>query len=79
MTETWFVIAALATGTATISEYLARVAPDVATVVRLLSVADRFGDFTRGVIALRDLLYFASFIIFFLFLATELVDAKRAD
>ena len=71
--------AALATGTATISEYLARVAPDVATVVRLLSVADRFGDFTRGVIALRDLLYFASFIIFFLFLATELVDAKRAD
>ena len=70
---------ALATGTATVSEYLTRLAPDVANVVRLLSVADRFGDFTRGVIALRDVLYFASFITFFLFLATELVDAKRAD
>ena len=69
----------LATGTATVSEYLTRLAPDVANVVRLLSVADRFGDFTRGVIALRDVLYFASFITFFLFLATELVDAKRAD
>ena len=36
-------------------------------------------DFTRGIIALRDLVYFATFIGFFLFLNTVLVDQRKAD
>ena len=69
----------LATGTATVAALLTRLSPDLAHIARLASVADRFGDFTRGVIAARDVLYFASVMIFFLFLATLVVGEKRAD
>jgi ABC-2 type transport system permease protein len=69
----------LAAGTPTVTEFLARARPDVAQAVRLASVADRYADFTRGVIALRDVLFFVSLIVFFLFVATLVVDEKRAD
>ena len=69
----------LAAGTATVSELLTRLSPDLAHIVRLASVADRFNNFTRGVIAARDVLYFASVIAFFLFLATLVVGEKRAE
>ena len=45
----------------------------------LISVAERFQSFTRGVISLRDVVYFASFIGFWLFLTTVLVDQRKAD
>jgi len=41
-------------------------------------VLDRFQDFTRGVIALRDLIYFATFIGFWLFLNTVIVENRKA-
>ena len=69
----------LAAGTPTVTEFLARARPEAAQAVRLASVADRYADFTRGVIALRDVLFFVSLIVFFLFLATLVVDEKRAD
>ena len=69
----------LAAGTPTVTEFLARARPDVAQAVRLASVADRYADFTRGVIALRDVVFMISLMIFFLFLATLVVDEKRAD
>ena len=69
----------LAAGTPTVTEFLARARPEAAQAVRLAAVADRYADFTRGVIALRDVLFFVSLIVFFLFLATLVVDEKRAD
>jgi ABC-2 type transport system permease protein len=69
----------LAAGTPTVGEFLTRTRPEVAQIARLASVADRYGDFTRGVIAVRDAIYLVSLIVFFLFLATLVVDEKRAD
>jgi ABC-2 type transport system permease protein len=46
---------------------------------RRLAITDRFADFTRGLISLRDVIYFATFIGFFLFLNTVLVDQRKAD
>src|ERR1700722_8459586 len=62
-----------------VSDFLAANAPSVAAFTRRLAVIDRFNNFTRGIIALRDLIYFATFIAFFLFLNTVLVDQRKAD
>jgi ABC-2 type transport system permease protein len=48
-------------------------------VARALSVTDRFNGFVRGVIALRDLVFFASFIAFWLFVNAVLLDLRKAD
>ena len=50
-----------------------------AEFTRRIAVIDRFNDFTRGIIALRDVIYFGTFIRFFLFLNTVLVDQRKAD
>ncbi len=60
-------------------DFLSRAAPGMAEIVRRLSIAERFSGFTRGVIALRDLIYFASFIGFWLFLNTVIIDHRKAD
>jgi len=62
-----------------VSDFLTANAPAVAGFTRRLAIIERFNNFTRGVIALRDLIYFASFIAFFLFLNTVLVDQRKAD
>lgn len=62
-----------------VAEFLARNSPTMAAITRRLAVVDRFGNFTRGVIALRDLIFFASFMAFWLFLNTVLVDQRKAD
>lgn len=62
-----------------VTEFLSRAAPVLATAARRLAVAERYQSFTRGVIEWRDLVYFASFIGFFLFLNTVVVDHRRAD
>jgi ABC-2 type transport system permease protein len=62
-----------------VTDFLSHTAPELAAVATRLSVAGRFQNFTRGVIELRDLTYFASFIGFFLFLNIVVIDHKRAD
>ena len=62
-----------------VTDFLGHAAPELASVAARVSVAGRFQNFTRGVIELRDVIYFASFIGFFLFLNTVVIDHKRAD
>ncbi len=62
-----------------VTEFLARSAPDLAAIARRASVAERYQSFSRGVIEARDLIYFGSFIGFFLFLTTVIIDHRRAD
>ena len=62
-----------------VNDFLAPSIPDLAEFTRRIAVIERFTDFTRGVIALRDVIYFATFIGFFLFLNTVLVDQRKAD
>jgi ABC-2 type transport system permease protein len=68
-----------AAGSPVVTEFLSTRLPVLAEVARAISVSDRFGGFTRGIIAARDLLYFASFIGFFLFLNAVVLDHRKAD
>lgn len=61
-----------------VTEALAARWPALAAFGRRISIAERFQDFSRGVIALRDLLYFASFIGFWL-ATTVAVLSTRAS
>jgi ABC-2 type transport system permease protein len=62
-----------------VNDFLAQNIPALGEFTRRIAVVDRFNDFTRGTIALRDLIYFATFMGFFLFLNTVLVDQRKAD
>ncbi len=62
-----------------VNDFLSANIPALGEFTRRIAVTDRFTNFTRGVIALRDLIYFATFIGFFLFLNTVLVDQRKAD
>jgi ABC-2 type transport system permease protein len=62
-----------------VNDFLANNIPSLAAFTRRLAVIDRFTDFTRGIISLRDLIYFSTFIGFWLFLNTVLVDQRKAD
>lgn len=66
-------------GTPLVTEFLSRNAPEIADIARRASVADRYQSFSRGVIEARDMVYFVSFMIFFLFLNTVVIDHTRAD
>lgn len=68
-----------AAGSPVVTEFLDTRIPQMAEVARAVSVADRFGGFTRGVIAARDILFFASFIGFFLFVNAVVLDHRKAD
>lgn len=59
-----------------VGRFLAGRAPAVAEFGRRLSLTERFQDFARGVIQLRDMIYFASFIGFWL-LATAVTLTQR--
>ncbi len=67
------------TSTPVVTDFLSQGTPALAEVARRISVAERFQSFTRGIVSLRDLLYFASFIGFWLFLNTVIVDHRKAD
>lgn len=69
----------VAAGSPIVTEFLSDRIPALAEAARALSVADRFNGFTRGVVALRDIVYFASFIGFFLFLNAVVLDHRKAD
>jgi ABC-2 type transport system permease protein len=62
-----------------VTEFLSRNMPVLAEIARRISVFDRFLNFVRGVVALRDVIYFATFIGFWLFVNTVIVEARKAD
>ena len=62
-----------------VTDFLSANTPVLATIARRISVAERFQSFTRGIISLRDLIFFATFIGFWLFLNTVIVDHRKAD
>ncbi|MDA8251568.1 MAG: ABC transporter permease subunit [Rhodospirillales bacterium] len=62
-----------------VTDFISTAAPGAATFVRRAAIGERFVDFTRGVIELRDVIYFASLIGFFLFLNTIIIEHRKAD
>ncbi|MDE2514502.1 MAG: ABC transporter permease, partial [Rhodospirillales bacterium] len=62
-----------------VTDFLDHNLPVLADIARHVAVTDRFEDFTRGLIRLPELIYFASIIGFFLFLNTVIVDQRKAD
>lgn len=62
-----------------VTDFLSQNVPTLGEVARRLAVIDRFQDFTRGVVSLRDIVFFASFIGFWLFLTTVLVERNKAS
>jgi len=62
-----------------VTDFLGTHSPALSDVARRLGVLDRFQNFTRGIVSLRDLIYFASLIFFFLFLNTVILEQRRAD
>jgi len=62
-----------------VTDFLSRNTPVLAEVARRIAVLDRYQAFTRGIISARDIVFFASFIGFFLFLNTVLVDQRKTD
>jgi len=51
--------------------------PTMQKILTALSITDHFDDFSKGVIALRHLVYYLSFITFGLFLTAKSVDSER--
>jgi ABC-2 type transport system permease protein len=68
-----------AAGSPIVTEFLSQRIPLMAEVARGLSVSDRFNSLTRGVIALRDVVFFLSFMGFFLFVNAVVIDHRKAD
>ena len=68
-----------AAGSPVVTEFLSSSLPALADVARGLSVNERFAGFTRGIIAARDFIWFASFIGFWLFLNAVILEHKKAD
>jgi ABC-2 type transport system permease protein len=62
-----------------VTDFLSRNTPLMADVARRFAVVDRYQDFTRGIVSLRDVIFFSTFIGFWLFLTTVLVDQRKAD
>jgi len=49
----------------------------LARVIQFLSLAEHYENFSKGVIDTRDLVYWASFIFFFLFLTKRQLESRR--
>jgi ABC-2 type transport system permease protein len=62
-----------------VTDFISRASPGLAEFARRIGVGERFLNFSRGVIELRDVIYFASFIGFFLFLNTVIIEHRKAD
>jgi ABC-2 type transport system permease protein len=62
-----------------VTDFLSRHTPVLADIARRIAVIDRFEDFTRGIVSLRDLIFFATFIGFWLFVNAVIVDQRKAD
>ena len=68
-----------ASGTSVVSEFLSAHLPLLAEAARAISVFERFNGFVRGVVALRNLVFFTSLIAFFLFVNVVVIDHRKAD
>ncbi|MBB5696096.1 ABC transporter permease [Muricoccus pecuniae] len=68
-----------AAGSPVVIEFLSRNTPVLAEIARGLSVTDRLAGFSRGVIGLRDVIFFASFIGVWLFANAVAIDLRKAD
>ena len=68
-----------AAGSPVVTEFLSQRIPQLAEIARSVSVTDRLQAFSRGVVSARDVVFFASFIGFFLFANTVAVDQRKAD
>lgn len=66
-------------GSPVVTEFLTQRIPALVDIARAVSVTDRLNGFTRGMVSARDVIYFASFIGFFLFATTVAVDQRKAD
>ena len=51
--------------------------PIVATIIEWLSVYNRLGTFSLGILSLTHTIYFISFIIIFLFLAIRSLEKRE--
>jgi ABC-2 type transport system permease protein len=68
-----------AAGSPVVGEFLDARIPELAEIARGISVADRFGGFTRGAVSARDIVFFGSFMAFFLFVNAVILDHRKAD
>jgi ABC-2 type transport system permease protein len=68
-----------AAGSPVVTNFLSTNIPQLAEIARAVSVADRFTGFTRGVVSARDVMFFASFIGFWLFVNNVVLDHRKAD
>ena len=62
-----------------VTDFLSRNTPVLAEIARRIAVIDRFQDFTRGVVSLRDVIFFMTFIGFWLFANAVIVEQRKAD
>jgi ABC-2 type transport system permease protein len=53
--------------------------PMLVEIARGVSITERLGGFSRGIVSLPDLIFFASFIGFWLFANALVVDHRKAD
>ena len=67
-----------ATGSPIVTEFLSDRLPALAEIARGLSVTERFMEFTRGLIGVPNLVYFASAIGFALFVNAAVLEHRRA-
>lgn len=68
-----------ASGSGIVTEFLSANIPLLAEVARGISVTERFAGFARGVIAAKDVLFFVTFMAFWLFLNAAILEHKKAD
>lgn len=62
-----------------VTSFLSSNVPALTVLARRVSLVARFQGFVRGVITLDDIIYFASFIGFWLYLNTLFVKARQTD
>ena len=62
-----------------VTDFLSKSSPGFADTARRIGMLDRYQAFVRGTISLRDLLYFATFTAFWLYVNTVLVEQRKAD
>ncbi len=62
-----------------VTDFLSHNLPVLATIARKVSIVDRFQSFVRGLITARDVIYFASFILFWLVANTVILEYRKAD
>ena len=68
-----------AAGSPVVTEFLTQRLPVLAEIARACRSPTDFTGFTRGVVAARDIVFFASFIGFFLFVNAVVLDHRKAD